>query len=54
MPAGADSRTGIVAQGSKDEMLAQSGTIVRPLEVGALDKALADAGLSSKGFADRY
>jgi len=36
----------IVAQGSKDEMLAQSGTIVRALEVGALDKALADAGLS--------
>jgi ABC-2 type transport system ATP-binding protein len=36
----------IVAQGSKDEMLAQSGTIVRAFEAGTLDKALADAGLS--------
>jgi ABC-2 type transport system ATP-binding protein len=36
----------IVAQGSKDDMLAQSGTIARGLEAGSLAQALTDAGLA--------
>jgi ABC-2 type transport system ATP-binding protein len=42
----------IVAEGSKDELLAGSGVVVRGLDPAALHEALADAGLSATPGAD--